>query len=139
MQRMTPCDVVAFVDVFGQFNQLRTSFCCTFLAAWLKDPAAVKAFVAAAFALPQGCHDGCRASADDMFKALVSMVKRVDGPSNKVELEQTTRQGPARFMGARIVCRLLKVVTESPEEVGLVVLGIKEDTFYVAQRFPSQL
>ena len=60
------------------------------IAAWLKDPAAVKAF-AAAFASPQGCHDGCRASADDMFKALVRMVKRVDGPSNKVELEQTTR------------------------------------------------
>ena len=145
MQRMTPCDVVAFVDVFGQ---VRTSFCCTFLAAWLKDPAAVKAFVAAAFASPQGCHDGCRASAaDDMFDALVGMVKEVDGPSNKVELEQIARQGVARFMGARVVCRVLKVVGKSPEEVGLcgtagpdqVALGLSADTFYVAQTCPSEL
>ena len=49
-------------------------------------------------------------------------------------------------MGARAVCRVLKVVGKSPEEVGLcggapdqVVLGLSADTFYVAQTCPSEL
>ena len=114
MPRMTPSDIVAYVDVFGQ---LKASLCCTFLAAWLKDPAAVKAFVVAASASPWGMHH--EASADDVFASLIQMLREVHGPSNMVELEQTTRQGPARFMGARIVCRVFKVVGTSPEEVGL--------------------
>ena len=141
LQRMTPCDVIAFVEVFGQ---LKMSLCSTVLAAWLKDPAAVKAFVVAASASPRGMH--CEASADDVFDALVKMLKEVDGPSNTVELEQTARQGVARFMGARIVCRVLKVVAESPEEVGLcedaperVALGLGADKFYVAQGCPDEL
>ena len=143
LKRMTPCDIGAFVNVFGQ---LRTSFCCTFLAAWLKDPAAVKAFAVAALASPQGCHDGCRASADDVFDMLVRVVKEVQGPSNKAELEQTTRQGVGRFMGVRVVCRILKVVAKSPEEVGpcdgapdQVALGLGAEKFYVAQTCPSEL
>ena len=99
LPRMTPSDIVAYVEVF---EQLKASLCCTFLAAWLKAPAAVKAFVVAASASPRGMHR--EASADDVFAALIETLRAVDGPSNRVELEQTTRQGPARFMGVRIDC-----------------------------------
>ena len=141
LPRMTPCDITVFVEVFDKLKTM--GLCSMFLAAWLKEPAAVRAFVGA---LSGSGSDP--PSADDIFKALVKMIQQVDGPSNVIELQQTTRQGVCRFMGVRVVCKRFSVIGTSPEEVSLganagsvkqVTLGLGADKFYVAQECPDDL
>ena len=138
---MIPCDITVFVELFGQLKT--TGLCSMFLAAWLKEPKAVRAFVGAL----SGSKCVPPESADDIFNALVKMIHEVDGPSNVIELQQTTRQGVCRFMGVRIVCRKIGVIGTSPQEVGLganaevsvVSLGLGAEKFCVAEECPESL
>ena len=139
LPRMIPCDIIVIVEVFDQLKTM--GLCSMLLAAWLKEPTAVRAFVG----VLSGSESAPSVSADDIFKALVKMLQEVDGPSNVIELQQTTRLGVCRFMGVRTVCQKLCVIGTSPEEVGLgdnagfVSLGLGADKFYVADKCPDTL
>ena len=87
-------------------------------------------------------------AADDVFTALVRVIKHVDSSDNKVELGQISRQGVARFMGVKVACRTLEVVADDPERVGLCdtagpfetfALGCGGPPVYVAQTCPEAL
>ena len=109
---MVPCDVVAMV---AAFPSLRSSLAMTVLAAWLKEPTAVKSLGASA---PLRGAEAQRGP-DIVFEKLMIALRCVSEEADRTAQRQINKQGVARWMGALSAARVLGIVGDAPEDVGL--------------------
>jgi serine/threonine protein kinase len=113
LDELMPCDMVTFADVFPLFHENLALCVC---AGMLKEPTAVRRWAVSLGAVAASQSHDNEVSAATLFASLSDVVMHVDGAPHKMELDQLSRQGVARFLGVSVWCRELGVVTT--EEVG---------------------
>lgn len=130
---MLPCDVVAFLQVYPM---LEGQLPALIMAAGLKEPTPMFAFVTAFQQLADRNSEG-------LFEAMRTALRAVDGVPHQAELEQLTRQGAGRWLGAVAWGRALDLImpeaaacASSPGEV--LVLGLRRASFQLARAAPKK-
>lgn len=112
LPNMVPCDVVAMVEAFPA---LRSSLTMTLLAVWMKEPTVVKSLGASASSR------GAKAAwgPDIVFETLMVALRCASEEVDRTAQHQINRQGVARWMGSLSASRVLGIVGDDPEDVGL--------------------
>ena len=110
---MIPCDISAYLELWPEYRRHPV---LAVLAADLKEPAALSAWVKCDLFAQSPSSRNAEVTADSLLDSLVHVLNAVDDCPNPSEVEQLGRGGAARFTGPRAACIMFGVLKQREED-----------------------